>query len=194
MSFHQFLAEEDINKLDMGFNSALFIDIPTWEKTIKKDLLEKETVSTESTPDQNRLMELNKSFVKNLLSKDLIKKLEEESPFKISNSHFDRLLDKKLFKGNNPLLDEDLDDMECEDSETKASKLSKYSKDSKESFFSADGSKLLHSNNSCLVQKNEDNSGLFPEPLLNFKNSFMATKSFEHKKSDYYYGKIIILL
>jgi hypothetical protein len=92
--------EEDINQLDMGFNSALFINVPTWEKTLKKDFYNKDIISAESTPDQNRLMELNKSFVNKLLSKDLIKKLEEASPFKISTCEFDGFLINKFSNGN----------------------------------------------------------------------------------------------
>lgn len=194
MSFQQFFAEDNINQLGMGFDSALFINVPKWEKTIKKDLLEKEIVSAESTPDQNRLMELNKSFVNNLLSKDLIKKLEEASPFRNSNCDFDGFLNKK-FTGRNKLSfdedDNDMDDLECEDSETKASKISKCSKDSKESFYSVDGSYLKRSNNFCLFPKNEDNGSLNPELPINFNDSYKAARSFEHNKSNFFNGKII---
>lgn len=198
MSFHQFFAEQDINKLDMGFNSALFINIPSWDKTLKKDLQNKEIISAESTPDQNRLMELNKSFVNNLLSKDLIKKLEEASPFKNSDCEFDQFLENKKFLRENKLCFEeeenDLDDLEYEDSETKASKISKYSKDSKESIFSVDGLNLKRSNNSCLFQENEEHNALYPEMRINYNNTFKAAKSFEHNISDVYNGKKIILL
>lgn len=173
MSFHKIFAEEDINQLDMGFNSALFINVPKWEKQIKKDLQEKEMISAESTPDQTRLMELNKSFVNNLLSKDLIKKLEEASPFKITNCEFDEFFNKKLTNGNKLCFDDvekDFDDLECEDSETKASKISK------ESFFSADGFNIKKSNNSCLYQKNRDNVELHS----NLNNSYKAAKSFDN--------------
>lgn len=134
----KFLFEQEIPE-SLGFNSALFIDVPSWKNNLKNDKVDNETVSTESTPDRKGQLESNQSFINNLLSQDLIKKLEAISPFcsdafnyKSENLSKINLFPKqKNFAVNNS---EDYleDDLEIEEAETKASKLSKGSKDSKE--------------------------------------------------------------
>jgi hypothetical protein len=65
---------------DPGFNSALFISAPKFkENEISGNL-------SENTPDFNKINGLNITSLNNLLSKDLLKKLEAESPFNFEKS------------------------------------------------------------------------------------------------------------
>jgi len=184
MSFLDKFADEGINTQETGFNTALFINVPNWKNLINKDNSEKDIVSAETTPDQNKLLtEFNKSFVNNLLSKDLIKKLEEESPFKNSNCDIHEFVQNKFSSENKFSIenkfsfeDENEEDLENGDSETKASKLSKYSKDSKESIFSTDYKKKKKSSNSGLFL-NADEKSFLPDCAI----SSNGAKSFEIK-------------
>jgi hypothetical protein len=88
---------------DLIFNTALFIEVPSWTKDDDTEKSLNEISSSENTPDKNKTNGINISLADNLISKDLLKKLEAESPFNFDkhkiNSNFIR---KKLdFSSNN---------------------------------------------------------------------------------------------
>ena len=82
--------EEEMRNL--GFKTALFIDVPNWEKTPKK--LNNDPISAGNTPDQNKS---NMSLISNLISRDLMRKLEEESPAKGDITNFDNYFENQYF-------------------------------------------------------------------------------------------------
>jgi hypothetical protein len=112
---------------NFGFKTALFIDVPNWEKDKINKKQNNEIISAGNTPDKNKLNEFNKSLISNLISRDLLKKLEEESPSKFDQEpFFDNYFDNQHFYGSKLSLDEE----DLEDSDTKISKQTKLSTNS----------------------------------------------------------------
>ena len=120
--------EEDIRNL--GFKTALFIDVPNWTKDKNTGKFINEVVSAGNTPDQTNLNEFNKSLVSNLISQDLMKKLEGESPSKFDYTSIDDYLVNQYFFNRKLSFEEENE----EDTETKVSKQRTISKDSNSSF------------------------------------------------------------
>lgn len=127
MALNLNLEEEEV-KGNLGFETALFIDVPYKKKEISTNKLNSEVISLNNTPDQNKY---NKSLISNLISVDLLKRLEEESPYKINNQHDDFVENQKYFCKKLSFDRDTEDDYENDnnDSDTKVSK-SKMSKDS----------------------------------------------------------------
>ena len=119
---------DEEEKINQGFKTALFIDVPNWEKTPKK--LNNDCPSAGETPDQSKS---NMSLISNLISRDLMKKLEEESPAKGDITNFENYFENQYFYSRKLSFDEENeDDFDGEDSETKVSKKSKDSDSSSE--------------------------------------------------------------
>jgi hypothetical protein len=127
MSLKSNIQEEE--QFNLGFKTALYIDVPNWDKDKCNNKSNNEAISVGNTPeDKNKLTEFNKSLISNLIPKDLLKKLEEESPSKTQEIPFDNYLEN-LYGIKLSFEEEDL-----EDSETKVSRQSKMSKDSYSSY------------------------------------------------------------
>jgi len=129
MALNSNIEEEEMKTL--GFKTALFIDVPNWKKDKNTNKLNNEVISAGNTPDQNKLNEFNKSLISNLISQDLLKKLEAESPSKFDEDPFDYFENQHLYSSKLSFDEENEEDIE--DSETKVSKRSKVSKDSNSS-------------------------------------------------------------
>ena len=115
---------------NLGFKTALFIDVPNWTKEKNTNKLNNDIISAGNTPDQNKS---NMSLISNLISRDLMKKLEEESPSKENITNFDNYFENQYFYSRKLSFDEeDEEDFDGEDSETKVSKKSKDSDSSSE--------------------------------------------------------------
>ena len=142
--------EEEMRNL--GFKTALFIDVPKWTKEKNTNKLNNEVISAGNTPDQNKL---NKSLISNLISQDLLRKLEEESPSRGDNIDFDNYFENKHFFSRKLSFDEENEeDFDSEDSETKVSKLSKISKNSDSS---SEKTKERKSNSFQMMPNSKDN-------------------------------------
>lgn len=127
MALNSNIEEEDGIKI-LGFKSALFINVPNWKKD-KNTKACVEIISADNTPDVNKVADFNKSMVSNLISRDLMNKLEEESPSKPDEDSFmDSYFENQHFYSYGRKLSFDEEDLE--ETETKTSKQTKLSKDS----------------------------------------------------------------
>lgn len=205
MSFNQKLGEEDDLAEELGFSSALFIDIPKWNNMVNSDKIANGAISSGSTPDQIKLLDSNKSFINNLLSQDLIKKLEAESPFRVTyiEDDFDKCSKKNIFQKENQFFtNEDYleDELEIEDSETKASKLSKSSKESKEEEISFSIDKNIKRKYNSINYGKKANEGKFSSIFTkNFEKSFNIhtddkESKINNKESDNGKSKTILII
>lgn len=131
MAKNQIIEDED-EMNNLGFKTALFIDVPNWSKEKNTNKSINDTISAGNTPDQNKLNESNKSLISNLISRDLLKKLEEESPSNFDKSNYENYFENQHFYCRKLSFNEENEDDydDCEDSDTKVSKISKKSKDS----------------------------------------------------------------
>lgn len=126
MSISNLKEETEIRNL--GFKTALFIDVPNWETNTNTNKFNNDLISAGNTPDDK-----NKSLFSSLISQDLMKKLEEESPARGETTNFENYFENKYICRKLSFDEESEEDFDCEDSETKDSKQSKKSKDSNSS-------------------------------------------------------------
>lgn len=141
-------------KGNLGFSTALYIDVPNWDKELNISMQSSDVNSNGNTPDKMQLLDTNKSLITNLISHDLMKKLECESPFR----------NKEVITGSeqqkNPSVIKKLNFEDCEfDEEKNEASVSKCSENFKEIF----GFEKKEGNNSKCVDDLSNNEKKFYE-------------------------------